>query len=111
MISQVVYFVSDPTAVATWWSSVAEVEIQHEGEYVWVMVGDVEVGFHPADDEKNPPGASTVAYFAVSDLACARARLLNAGATAHRGPLVISPTRAIAQVRDPFGNVIGLDGP
>ncbi len=32
------------------------------------------------------------------------------GATKHRGPLVLSPERVIAQFVDPFGNVFGIDG-
>lgn len=40
-----------------------------------------------------------------------RDRLPAAGCTHHRGPLRISPDRRICQVVDPFGRVIGLDGP
>ncbi|WP_371095730.1 VOC family protein [Streptomyces sanglieri] len=40
-----------------------------------------------------------------------RERLLAAGCEHHRGPLVIGPGRRIAQLRDPFGTVVGIEGP
>ncbi|MCT2547254.1 VOC family protein [Streptomyces atratus] len=40
-----------------------------------------------------------------------RERLPAAGCEHHRGPLVIGPGRRIAQLRDPFGTVVGIEGP
>jgi hypothetical protein len=73
--------------------------------------GELEVGFHPADPQKNPPGGSPVVYWAVSSLSQARCALLAAGASPHRGPLVVDSGRSICQLRDPFGGIFGLDGP
>jgi hypothetical protein len=36
--------------------------------------------------------------------------MLRAGCESWRGPLRLSPERRICQLRDPFGNIFGLDG-
>lgn len=59
----------------------------------------------------NPVGGSPVAYWSVQRLSRTRDELICAGATPHRGPLVVDDGRTICQLRDPFGNVLGLDGP
>jgi predicted enzyme related to lactoylglutathione lyase len=105
------YFVENPVTVATWWARAMGTDAHHEGEFSFIDVGDLEIGFHPSDDARNPPGSSTVAYFQVDDLEAKRSNFLALGCSMHRGPLVISPTRSIAQLVDPFGNVFGLDGP
>ncbi|WP_329486739.1 hypothetical protein OG618_08730 [Kitasatospora sp. NBC_01246] len=74
-------------------------------------IAGVEVGFHPADDERNRRGASPVVHWGVDDLDQVRERLLAAGCAHHRGPLTIAPGRRIAQLRDPFGTVVGIEGP
>lgn len=75
------------------------------------MLGGVELGFHPADDTRNPRGGSPVVYWAVESVDTTRTALLDRGCTHHRGPLDIDDGRRICQLVDPFGTVFGLDGP
>ncbi|HEX2073361.1 MAG TPA: hypothetical protein VHF92_06215 [Geodermatophilus sp.] len=80
--------------------------------FAWLdLPGGVELAFHPPDDERNPRGGSPVVYWSVPDLDAARGMLLTAGAVPHRGPLEIARGRQICQLKDPFGLIIGLDGP
>lgn len=108
------FFVSDPRGCCAWWSehlgdgAVVRVE---EGGFCWFETGGLEVGFHPGDDERNPVGGSPVVYFSTQALEATRARLLDAGCLAHRGPLAVGPGRRICQLIDPFGNTFGLTGP
>ena len=81
------------------------------GDFVFFDANGVEFGSHPADSELNPRGGSPVAYFSVARLNAARRELIELGATPLRGPLAVAEDRAICQLRDPFGNVFGLDGP
>jgi predicted enzyme related to lactoylglutathione lyase len=109
-------FADDPEVSARWWGETlgAPVKLDVAGTgavYAWIEVAGVELGFHPADDDRNPRGGSPVVYWQVDDVDQVRERLLAAGCAHHRGPLVIEPGRRIAQVRDPFGTVFGLDGP
>ncbi|MFJ2955587.1 VOC family protein [Streptomyces sp. NPDC087270] len=114
-VRTVMVFAEDPEASARWWGEVLDAPVKLDiadsgAVYAWVEVAGVELGFHPADDERNPRGGSPVVYWQVTDVGETRARLLEAGCTHHRGPLVVEPGRRIAQVVDPFGTVVGLDG-
>lgn len=114
-ITTVMTFADDPLASANWWGRVlgAEVRADAEGDFVyaWITVAGVEIGFHQADDARNPRGGSPVVYWAVDDLDTARKHLLDAGCTHHRGPLLVTPGRRICQLTDPYGTVVGLEGP
>ena len=110
-------FADSPEESARWYGALlglpVHLDVSATGAvYAWVDVAGVELGFHPADEQRNPRGGSPVVYWHVMDVDEARARLLDAGCTHHRGPLVIEAgVRRIAQVRDPFGTIIGIDGP
>ncbi|HEX6701593.1 MAG TPA: VOC family protein [Gaiellaceae bacterium] len=109
-------FADDTHAVSAWWAEAfgveqVEVEPHPQGDFVFFEAAGVELGFHAADPGKNAVGGSPVVYFSVPSVEAARARLLAEGAAPHRGPLAVSASRSICQLRDPFGNVFGLDGP
>jgi len=105
----VMLFCKDPEASATWWADLCGKALHFEDGFWWFMVGDVEFGFHPADESKNPTGSSTVPYWIVPDLLNAIEEAKNKGGKHIRGPLQVSENRQIAQVRDPFGAVIGFE--
>ncbi|MEE1747573.1 MULTISPECIES: VOC family protein [unclassified Streptomyces] len=115
-VRTVMVFAVDPEASARWYGELfgvpVRVDVADTGAvYAWVETGGVELGFHPADDARNPRGGSPVVYWRVADVHAVRERLLAAGCAHHRGPLVIEPGRRVAQLRDPFGTIIGIDGP
>lgn len=112
-VRAVMFFVQDQPAAAAWYRDVVlgDGEVVEDEGYWYVEVEGVEVGFHPADPERNPPGGSVVTYFSTSHLDRARTAAIAAGATPHRGPLDVAHDRAICQLLDPFGNLFGLDGP
>ncbi|MFD5786385.1 hypothetical protein ACFWH1_07050 [Streptomyces sp. NPDC127037] len=60
--------------------------------YAWVEIGGGEGGYHPADDDRNPRGGSPVVNWGVDDDDQVR-------------------ERRIAQLRDPFGTIVGTEGP
>lgn len=109
----VMFFVEDQPAAATWYRDLLFPgrPVTEDQGYWFLDVDGVQVGFHRADPDRNPRGASAVPYFATGHLEQARAAAVAAGARHHRGPLDISDDRAICQLFDPFGNVFGLDGP
>lgn len=109
-VRAVMVFCDDPGGSCAWWARVLDVRPRGSVAFAWIdLPGGVELGFHPADPEKNPSGASTVPYWSVPDLDAALRVLVSAGAHRLRGPLEVEPGRRIAQVRDPHGAVIGLD--
>jgi predicted enzyme related to lactoylglutathione lyase len=109
-------FAEDTHAVAKWWASAfgvdrIEVEEHPQGDFVFFDAFGVEFGVHASDPKKNPLGGSFVVYLSVPSIDRAREELIELGATPHRGPLAVDAGRSICQLRDPFGNVFGLDGP
>ncbi|MEJ5946370.1 VOC family protein [Pseudokineococcus basanitobsidens] len=109
-VRAVMVFCDDPVASCAWWAGLVHLTPRREGAFAWVdLPGGVELGFHLADADKNPSGASTVPYWSVHDLDVALTTLTSAGARLLRGPLEVEPGRRIAQVRDPYGAVMGID--
>lgn len=103
-------FTASPRESSAWWGSVLDLPVQSADGFYWLdLPGQVELGFHPADEAKNPLGMSTVPYWRTADLDAAMATFAAAGAIRHRGPLTIDDGRRIAQMVDPFGAVFGLD--
>jgi predicted enzyme related to lactoylglutathione lyase len=111
-------FTLDPEKSARWWADVLNAKV-HLGDgdgdgdsvYAWFDLDGIEYGFHPAEDHRNPRGGSPVVYWAVDNLHTTREHLLAAGCTHPRSPLRIDKQRQICQLIDPFGTIIGLDGP
>lgn len=59
----VMTFAAAPEASARWWGELLDVPVKLDvsdtgAVYAWVEIGGAEVGFHPADDERNPRGGS-----------------------------------------------------
>ncbi len=112
-IRAVMFFADEPETCARWWARhlTGATEIQVEAGFCWFELEGIEIGFHPADAERNPRGGSPVVYWAAADVLTERDAFLEAGCLPHRGPLDVEPGRRICQLVDPFGNVFGLDGP
>lgn len=115
-VSALMLFAEDTHAVGEWWAAAfgverVEVEQHAQGDFVFFDAFGFEFGVHVADSDKNPLGGTPVVYFSVPSLDRASEQLIERGATPHRGPLVVDAGRSICQLRDPFGNIFGLDGP
>ena len=114
LIRAVMFFAADPSACCHWWAehlgNAATTHLE-AGGFCWFEASGVEIGFHPADEERNPTGGSPVVYWVTDNVDTRRHELLHAGCSPYRGPLNIEPGRRICQLIDPFGNIFGLDGP
>lgn len=112
-VRAIMIFSADPAGSCAWWGRLLGLPVQtSDGGFAWLdLPTGVEIGFHPAEPDENPAGASTVPYWSVPDLDDAVRVVVAAGGRHLRGPLSVAPGRRIAQVVDPFGAVVGLDGP
>jgi len=63
-----------------------------------------------ADDKVAAGAAGSVVYWTTADFDATLAHLLACGATLYRGPGEIERGQRMCQVRDPWGNCIGLRG-
>ena len=108
-ITQVIVFVEDPQAAARFWAEAFEAPL--DPRLPLLNIRGTELFFHESDPEKSPPGTSTVVYWRVADFDAVRQRMIDLGCEPWRGPIEIGEGRRICQLRDPFGVVVGLDGP
>jgi len=82
-----------------------------ETAFDYLEIDGVPVEFVPADAKVASGACGSVVYWQVEHLATALARFESVGATRYRGPMRIGGGQAMCQVRDPWGNCIGLRGP
>lgn len=79
--------------------------------YEYLDVAGVMLEIVPADEKVSNGAAGSVVYWHTPDFEASLEHLLNMGATLYRGPLSIEAGKKMCQVRDPWGNCIGLRGP
>lgn len=82
-----------------------------DSEWECIEVDGVQIEVVPADDKVGSGSAGTVVYWAAEDLDARLDYLRSVGAALYRGPLEIEGDMAMCQVKDPFGNLIGIRGP
>lgn len=72
--------------------------------------GDIDIEPVRADHKVGAGPAGSVVYWQVTDFDRALEHMQSVGATLYRGPMDIEGGEAMCQVRDPWGNCIGLRG-
>ena len=105
----VTFFVPDIKAAADWYAEVlGSIPTFVSPHYIEFQLSTSMLGFHPEDDKNKAGGGSQVAYWKVENLDVAVRRLDSLGAAIYRGPITDHDGSMIAQMRDPFGNILGL---
>lgn len=79
--------------------------------FEYLALEGVRIEIVPADAKVAAGASGSVVYWYVAVLDDALAHLQGLGATLYRGPMAIEAGQAMCQVRDPWGNCIGLRGP
>ncbi|MEI3851230.1 MULTISPECIES: VOC family protein [Ensifer] len=82
-----------------------------EFDFAYLKVGTVDLEIVQADEKVASGAAGSVVYWAVEDFDRALAHFEALGALLYRGPMAIQEGLWMCQVRDPWGNCIGLRGP
>ena len=75
-----------------------------------LTLGEFQLEIVPADSKVSSGASGTVLYWQVSSLSSEIRRLEQLGAHLYRGPLDKENNEAMCQLKDPFGNLIGLRG-
>ena len=78
--------------------------------YSYLELDGVAIELVQADEKVAAGPAGSVVYWWVDDFKAVLAHLIGLGAQLYRGPMAIEAERVMCQVRDPFGNLIGLRG-
>jgi len=113
-VAVVMVHVSDVAAGLAWYRRAfptAEPVRVGSPAFECLAIDGVRLEIVPADDKVASGAAGSVVYWRVAALDTALARLQSLGATLYRGPMAIEEGQAMCQVRDPWGDCIGLRGP
>lgn len=105
----VVYRVPVLTEAKKWYEAVFEIAPYFdEPFYVGFNIGGYELGLLPNEDEEIVYGNSAVAYWAVEDIDKTIGQFVGTGAVLVSEPENVGEGIMVAQVKDPWGNIIGL---
>jgi predicted enzyme related to lactoylglutathione lyase len=104
------YEVQDMAKAKQWYSKVFGVEpyFDEPAYYVGYNVGGYELGLVPEPKSSTKRDAAGVAYWGVEDIRAEYNRLLELGATSVSDVQDVGGGILVAEVRDPFGNVLGV---
>lgn len=106
----VIYHVSDLDKAKAWYSEVVgKAPYFDQPFYIGFNVGGFELGLDPAAPPSTTPAeSSAVAYWGVSDIGAAVARLIELGAHERSAIEAVGDGIRVAVVTDPFGNAVGV---
>lgn len=107
--------VGDVAAALDWYERALPGARRHHVEappFDCLVLDGVQIELVPADAKLPSGAAGSVVYWWVDDLRAALRRFESMGSSpAYRGPMAIEAGLGMAQVRDPWGNCVGLRGP
>jgi predicted enzyme related to lactoylglutathione lyase len=104
------YEVQDVVKAKEWYTKALGITpyFDEPAYYVGYSVGGYDLGLVPAKDAATKRAAAGVAYWGVEDAHAAYKRLLDLGATPVEEIQDVGGGMLAGEVRDPFGNVIGI---
>lgn len=111
-VAAVLVHVSDPEGARAWYGR-AFPEAQPltlEDGFELLQLQGTNIEIVPADEKVQSGPAGTVVYWRVENFDQALAHLKALGAALYRGPMNIEGGLRMCQVRDPWGNCIGIRG-
>ena len=111
-LHSVYLFVSDVKKSSAWYSKVLNTPLTiDEDKFGLIKIGSNEMCFHQADEKSPVSTGGSVAYWSVENLTDTLDLFLKHGGLLYRGPIEIPESNeGICQIKDPFGNIIGLRG-
>lgn len=101
--------VADLAKAKDWYGDVFQVEPYFdEPFYVGFNVAGYELGLMPDDMPAADKTDNVLSYWGVDDIAAEFTRLKSLGATAESDPVNVGGEIMVAELKDPWGNTIGL---
>jgi predicted enzyme related to lactoylglutathione lyase len=110
-IVAVLVHVSDVQAGLDWYQLAFSTAIRSyiaEPNFEFLEIGGIQLEIVPSDEKVSAGACGSVVYWAVPDLEIALLHMQSIGAKLYRGPMKIEAGQSMCQVRDPWGNCIGL---
>jgi predicted enzyme related to lactoylglutathione lyase len=113
-IAAVLVHVPDVIAGRSWYRKAfphAAVIKSKPTDFEFLQIGQTQLEIVFADEKVSSGAAGSVIYWRVEELERALMHLTSVGAVLYRGPMKIDGDLWMCQVRDPWGNCIGIRGP
>ncbi|MBD9494528.1 glyoxalase/bleomycin resistance/dioxygenase family protein [Ensifer sp. ENS01] len=113
-VAAILVHVADTQAGLVWYQRAfpdAEHRFLAAFDFSYLRIGTIDLEIVQADEKVASGAAGSVVYWAVANLDRALAHFEALGAVLYRGPMAIQEGLWMCQVRDPWGNCIGLRGP
>ena len=113
-IAAVLVHVADPRAGIAWYERAfpaARRQSVGQPPFERLAIGDVFIDIVPADSKVSSGASGSVVYWRVPDFDSALDHFRSVGAALYRGPMSVDGGEFMCQIRDPWGNCIGLRGP
>jgi predicted enzyme related to lactoylglutathione lyase len=106
-IRSVVYFSDNLQEAGQWYEHILGIApYRSDDNFVGFHLGDCDLCLHPKDQRSTQ--SSQVLYWTVDDLDTTIAALQAEGSTLNREPISVPEGGRVAQLEDPFGNILGL---
>ena len=110
-IRSVIFFVDDVLQSVEWYKKLLGVEpVVREGRLSHFEIGGTVLYLHPADDRSPVSTGNQIVYWEVDFFGSAVGKATEMGATIHRGPKELKGGVMVCQLKDPYGNVFGIQG-
>lgn len=112
-VSAVLVHVEDMAKGLEWYQKAfpdAVLTVSQPSGFAFLQIGQTQLELVPADDKVGSGAAGSVVYWWTDDFEKSVTHLEGLGGELYRGPLRIDDNLIMCQVRDPWGNCIGLRG-
>lgn len=113
IISAVLVHVSDVEAAIGWYSKAfSQAVLKHleAFDFSYLQIGNVDLEIVLADEKVASGAAGSVVYWHVDDFDTSVTHFIAIGGKLYRGPLTVQDGLRMCQIKDPWGNCIGLRG-
>ena len=107
--TSIVFFVRELRKTAAWYSKLFEIlPYRDDADFIGFHLDGIDLCFHRLNQKAVDPSGAQVAYWHVENLDKSIIEFGENGASIFRKPIQIPEGGRIAQIKDPFGNILGL---
>ncbi len=107
--ASVVFFVRELRKAAAWYGKILNVKpYRIDRDFIGFHLNGIDLGFHRLDKKAGKASGVQIIYWKVKDLDNTINNFIASGAKIFRKPIRIPEGGRVAQIQDPFGNILGL---
>ena len=107
--ASIVFFVRELRKTAVWYSTLLCITpYRDDHDFVGFHLDGIDLCFHRIDEKAGTPSGAQIAYWQVENLDDAITTCVENGGSIYRKPTPIPEGGRVAQMKDPFENILGL---